>query len=320
MEDNKAAMAWVRYLLAALMLAALLYAQKIIVSFPAYDVILQEAFPNAEVVLLTKGAGDPHEYQFTAGDLQLLRGLGERDVVVLTMHAPFELKIAELARKGEIKARIIDVTQFQQYLRYENGALNPHDHGIYPPNVFKLVEAVSGATGLQPSAEFIKKLRELNATYCCRFGGKAVAITPAAQYLLHWLGFRDVVVLVKEPGVPPSAEDLQKALQYVKEGAPAVAAVVRGEALRIVQMFTQKAQEAGIQPKVVTADFSKGYLSTLENTARQIAEATPPSEATQTAAETSTPAQQDLALQLAAVAVAAFLVAVLAAVMWRKKK
>ncbi len=279
-----------------LALVAVAETPKIVVSFPAYDQVLKEAFPQAEVILLTRdAASDPHQYQLTPADLQLLYSLAEKDVIVSTAHAPFELKIAELAKEGKIKAYVIDVRTFQLYLTWDNrlvkledeehgevdheddehGPVNIHDHGIYPPNVFKLVEEVSRRTGLQPNREFLERLRALNATYCCRFGGRAVALTPAAQYLLHWLGFRDVVVLVKEPGVPPSPADLQEALQYVRDGAPAVAVVVSGEALRIVDQFLQKAKEMGIQPKIITADFSKGYLSVLENATRQIAESTP---------------------------------------------
>ncbi len=285
-------------IISAMLLALVAVAEtpKIVVSFPAYDQVLKEAFPQAEVILLTRdAASDPHQYQLTPADLQLLYSLTEKDVIISTAHAPFELKIAELAKEGKIKAYVIDVRTFQLYLTWDNrlvkledeehgevdhedhehGPVNIHDHGIYPPNVFKLVEEVSWRTGLQPNKEFLERLRALNATYCCRFGGRAVALTPAAQYLLHWLGFRDVVVLVKEPGVPPSPADLQKALQYVRDGAPAVAVAVSGGALRIVDQFLQKAKEMGIQPKIITSDFSKGYLSALENATRQIAESTP---------------------------------------------
>ncbi|MGC9050160.1 metal ABC transporter solute-binding protein, Zn/Mn family [Pyrobaculum sp.] len=268
--------------LVALVLATLTSAATIVVSFPAYDTVLREAFPQANVVLLTKGAGDPHEYQLTAEDLKLLTNLTSSDVVVLSMHAPFELKIAEMAKEGKIKARVIDLTKIQIYLTFDGklvrpdqpgvSGVNPHDHGLYPPNVIRLVEEVSRVTGLRPSEDFVNRLRQLNATYCCKFAGRAVALTPAAQYLLYWLGFRDIAVFVKEPGVPPTPDDLQKALQYAREGAPVVAAVVRGEAMRVVNMFSQKAREAGIQPNVVVADFSKGeYLSSLEKFAAEVA-------------------------------------------------
>ncbi len=276
----------------ALLLAAVVVAQKIVVSFPAYDVVLKEAFPNATVILITKGVSDPHEYQLTADDLRLLTSLGPRDVVVLTMHAAFEQRIYDMAQRGEIKARLIDVRTFQTYLTFDgkptvaNGTgVNMHDHGVYPPNVLKLIYAVSNATGLRPDAKFLEELERLNATYCCKFGGKAVAITPAAEYILYWLGYRDIVVLIKEPEIPPSPQDMQKALQYAKEGAPVLAVVVSGEGLRIVDQFVAKAQEAGFQPKVIVADFSKGYLSTLAYVADQIA-------AAQTAAAQSSAPQQ----------------------------
>ena len=261
-------------------MAAVVAAQNItiVASFPVYDVVLKEAFPNATVILLTKGVSDPHEYQLTADDLRLLASLGPRDVVVVTMHAAFEQRIYDMAQRGEIKARVIDVRAFQTYLTFDgrpaaaNGTgVNMHDHGVYPPNVLKLIYVVSNATGLRPDAKFLEELERLNATYCCKFGGRAVAITPMAEYILYWLGYRDIVVLIKEPEVPPSPQDVQMALQYAKEGAPVLAAVVSGERLRIVDQFVAKAQEAGFQPKVIVADFSKGYLSTLAYAASQIA-------------------------------------------------
>jgi zinc/manganese transport system substrate-binding protein len=305
-----------------LLLAVFASAQKIVVTFPAYDIVLKEAFPNADVILLTKGASDPHMYQLTPQDLQMLKALTERDVIISSMHAPFELRIAEMAKNGEIKAKLIDLTKIQWYLtwdgklvkeaehdhgehdhgkhdhgahKHDHGGLNLHDHGVFPPNMFILIEEVSKATGLKPDQNFIQKLKQLNATYANKFSGKAIAITPAAQYVLYWLGFRDIALFIKEPGVPPSPADLEKALQYAKEGAPALAAVMRGEALRIVDSFRNKMNEHGAQPKIITADFSKGYLSTLEDLAKEIAAAIaakPTETAQQTAAQQPSTVQQ----------------------------
>ncbi|MEM4650493.1 MAG: ABC transporter substrate-binding protein [Pyrobaculum sp.] len=295
---------------ALLLLAVFASAQKIVVSFPAYNIILKEAFPNADVILLTKGVSDPHDYQLTPQDLQMLKALTERDVIISSMHAPFELKIAEMAKNGEIKAKLIDLTKIQWYLtwdgelvkeaehdhdahKHDHDGVNIHDHGVFPPNVFILIEEVSKATGLEPDQNFIQKLKQLNATYADKFSGKAIAITPTAQYILYWLGYRDVAIFIKEPGVPPSPADLQKALQYAKEGAPALAVAVSGEALKIVDNFRNKMNELGAQPKIITADFSKNYLSTLENLTKQIATAAKPTETTQqtTAQQPSTTQQ-----------------------------
>ena len=269
-----------------MLLAVFASAQKIVVSFPAYNIILKEAFPNADVILLTKGVSDPHEYQLTPQDLQMLKALTERDVIISSMHAPFELKIAEMVKSGEIKAKLIDLTKVQWYLtwdgalvkgaEHDHGGVNMHDHGVFPPNVFALIDEVSNATGLKPDPNFIQRLKQLNATYANKFSGKAIAITPTAQYILYWLGFRDIALFIKEPGVPPSPADLQKVVQYAKEGAPALAVVVSGEALRIVDNFRDKMNELGVQPKIIIADFSTNYLSTLENLTKQIAAAQQP--------------------------------------------
>jgi len=266
------------------LLAVAVHGAKIVVSFPAYNVVLREAFPQAEVILLTKGAADPHEYQLTPQDVELLKSLGPSDVIVNSMHAPFELKIAEMVKRGEIKAKMIDITQLYTYLTFDgrettaNGTnVNPHEHGLYPPNVVKLIRAVSNATGLKPDPQFLQKLEELNKTYAGKFSGMAVAITPAAQYILYWLGYRDIVVLVREGGVPPTPQDLEKAIQYVKEGAPALAAYVSGERPKIVDQFIQKVREAGVSnPKIVAASFADSYIDTLANVAEEIAVAQSP--------------------------------------------
>ncbi|MEM3996324.1 MAG: zinc ABC transporter substrate-binding protein [Pyrobaculum sp.] len=271
----------------ALSLAVAVHAVKIVATFPAYDVVLKEAFPQAEVILLAGGVADPHEYQLTAQDLELLRSLSPNDVVVNTMHAPFELKIAQMAEAGDIKAKVVDVTVLNTYLTWDGretrlgggqteGGVNTHDHGLYPPNLLKLIDAVANATGLKPDPQFVEKLRQLDEQYRGEFSGKAVALTPAAQYILHWLGFKDVLVLVKEPGVPPTAEDLQKAIQYVEEGAPVVAIFVGDQNPRLVQMFTEKAKETGASPRIVEADFSTSYLSTLEKLVESLRQATAP--------------------------------------------
>ncbi|MFZ8807223.1 MAG: metal ABC transporter solute-binding protein, Zn/Mn family [Pyrobaculum sp.] len=354
---------------ALLLLAVFASAQKIVVTFPAYDIVLKEAFPNADVILLTKGVTDPHMYQLTPQDLQMIKALTERDVIISSMHAPFELRIAEMVKNGEIKAKLIDLTKIQWYLtwdgelvkgaehdheehdhgkhdhgahkhdhdahKHDHGGLNLHDHGVFPPNVFILIEEVSKATGLKPDQNFIQKLKQLNATYANKFSGKAIAINPAAQYLLYWLGFRDIALFIKEPGVPPSPADLQKALQYAKEGAPALAVALRGEALRIVHSFRDKMNEHGAQPKIITADFSENYLSTLENLAKEIAGTAKPTEtAQQTAAQQPSTAQQtqpvaqtpnvsssvDAAVWVVLVAVVVIAAAIVAIALRRKPK
>jgi len=337
---------------ALLLLAVFASAQKIVVTFPAYDIVLKEAFPNADVILLTKGVSDPHMYQLTPQDLQKIKALTERDVIISSMHAPFELRIAEMAKNGEIKAKLIDLTKIQWYLtwdgelvkgaehdhdahKHDHGGVNLHDHGVFPPNVFILVEEVSKATGLKPDQNFIQKLKQLNATYANKFSGKAIAITPAAQYLLYWLGFRDIALFIKEPGVPPSPADLQKALQYAKEGAPALAVALRGEALRIVHSFRDKMNEHGAQPKIITADFSENYLSTLENLAKEITGTAKPTEtAQQTAAQQPSTTQRtqpvaqtpnvsssvDAAVWVVLVAVVVIAAAIVAIALRRKPK
>lgn len=102
--------------LIATLMALYAHGAKIVVSCPAYNVVLQEAFPNAEVILLTKGVPDPHGYQLAEQDVQLLKSLGPGDVVIFSDHAPFEKDVAKLVQQGEIKAKYIELAKLLTYL------------------------------------------------------------------------------------------------------------------------------------------------------------------------------------------------------------
>ncbi|CCC81157.1 metal ABC transporter solute-binding protein, Zn/Mn family [Thermoproteus tenax] len=266
------------------LLAIAAWATTIVVTFPAYDLYLKEAFPQANVVLLTKGVSDPHEYQLTPSDVQMLLSLGPNDVIVTSLHAQFELRILQMAQSGEIKAKVVVVPQIAQYLTFDGrlvrgnwseGGVNEHEHGLYVPNAIRIIEAVANATGLSPNQTYLEQLLELNRTYCCKFSGRAVAVTPAAEYILYWLGYRDIVVLIKEEGVPPTPQDLQRAAEYMEEGAPALAVGVSGETLRIAQSLEDKLREMGVSnPHIITAVFNGSYIGTMEQVVEQISQRT----------------------------------------------
>ena len=283
---------------------------RILVTFPHYHIVLREAFPHAEVRLLVPPGIDPHHYQLTSADLQLLMGLGPGDLIVNSMHVRFELEIAKRAARGEIKAMHLDVTTFNKYLTWDgkvvtlkpheeddedhdhhHGGVNMHEHGAYPPNVAKLVELVARYLKTSPDPKFIEEFQKINATYGGKFRGKAVALTPLSQYILHWLGFDDIVVFVKEPGVPPTSEDLRKAIQYAREGAPVLAfGGAADRARRLAEDFAKKAAEAGVEVRPIVVGLDQGgYLAALKTVGEEIAKAVRTA-AVQPAAET-TPTQ-----------------------------
>lgn len=247
---------------------------------PPYAKILAEAFPNAEVILLTKG--DPHNYKLTPEDIQLLKSLTDSDVVVVTEHLPVEQEIAEMAKRGELKARYIKALGVVLTLDGKKITITEHDHihddenliigphGLYPPNILRLIDEITKATGLQPDPAFVNELRSLRERYEGKFSGKAVAITPGAYYILTWLGFDDVALLIKEHDEPPTEEDWEKALRYAGEGAPVLTVAWGRNAWVITEAFKKKAAEAGIEVRVVTMNLTKGYIGELRNAVEAI--------------------------------------------------
>ena len=79
----------------------------IVVSFPnlAYDVELL-ACEDDTVISLAPPGMDPHDYQLTPSDVELLR---RADLVISTAHAPFEVDIRRLVEEGRLSTVLVEL-------------------------------------------------------------------------------------------------------------------------------------------------------------------------------------------------------------------
>ena len=83
----------------------------IVTTFPSLvNDIKQLVTQSDHVVSLVPIGVDPHEYQLTVGDVELLR---RADVIVSTGHTPFEKRIRELVEVGELSAVLIEIPRIK---------------------------------------------------------------------------------------------------------------------------------------------------------------------------------------------------------------
>lgn len=200
----------------------------IITTFPnlIYDVELISA-PDDEISSIAPLGADPHDYQLTPDDISLLK---KADLIISTVHAPFEAEIRRLHDEGEIRGELVEIPDIPGVEIFENPATGqPNYHmPIYDPdNYVSFVLHIRGLlTGLRPEkADYYrdKSRAVLTAIYKLvsetpELGLRAAADLPSIQYAVGWLGVEITFLLVKEHDVPATPSDMLKLREAVSEG------------------------------------------------------------------------------------------------------
>lgn len=184
--------------------------------------IVKEAFGDSvDVVYLIPPGIDPHEYQLTARQVEML---GRADVIVTTGgHLPAEQRMVELQEEGLIKGKVLLIEDYRKsgfrYMRehWYSEKNNPHGIWLDPYNAIAIAEAVKTAlTGRYPGnaavyeAEFERfRLRVESIAEAYRRAvsktapeSRAVIQMPPDQYAVEWLGIKAVASIKPEEEVP----------------------------------------------------------------------------------------------------------------------
>ncbi|AIU70429.1 ABC transporter substrate-binding protein [Thermococcus eurythermalis] len=186
--------------------------------------IVQDAFGDAvEVVYLIPPGANPHEYQMTADQIELLRSA---DVIVTTGgHLPMEKKISELKEEGTITGETLFFDDYREegfrYLpeHWYNGKDNPHGVWLDPYNALAIASAVEKAlekadpvnAGLYRElySDFEGRVRAIVEAYKALVDENRTAVIqlPSNQYAIEWLGITAVASIKPEEEVPAIAVD-----------------------------------------------------------------------------------------------------------------
>jgi len=195
----------------------------VVVTIEPVASIVRESFPGVEVVVVIPPGVDPHEYQLTAQQVELL----SRAQVIVTSggHLPVERRIVELKEEGLIGARILLVDDYMEYgfryakERWYNGKDNPHGVWLDPYNAIAIAKATERALISEDPVNAPVYERDFE-----RFRGRVLAIVeaykalapknataviqmPSNQYALEWLGIRAIASIKPEQEVPAIGVD-----------------------------------------------------------------------------------------------------------------
>ena len=192
----------------------------VVVSFPnlAYDVELLACGDDVVISLAPPGV-DPHDYQLTPSDADLLR---RADLVVSTAHAPFEADIRRLVEEERLETMLVELPRVPGVRLLANpitGQPNYHmpiyDPGNYRAFLSYLAEVMAELrpgmasyyerarqAALKRLDELVRAAPKLNLT--------TAADLPVVQYAVSWLGVELSFLMVKEHGTPATPGDIMR--------------------------------------------------------------------------------------------------------------
>lgn len=186
--------------------------------------IISDAFGDrVDVVYIIPPGADPHEYQLTSSQIELLR---RADVIVTTGgHLPLERKIAELKGEGTIEGEVLFLEDYKRegfrYLKehWYHEKDNPHGVWLDPNNALAIASATGRALQRSDPASakvygqeyriFEERVRTIMHSYLALVGENATAVIqmPPDQYAVEWLGVRVVASIKPEEEVPAKGVD-----------------------------------------------------------------------------------------------------------------
>lgn len=190
----------------------------ILVTFPSLKPDIEQIVCKDDSVIALVPAGvDPHEYQLSPKDVQLLK---TASIIVSTAHAPFESQIRRLVEQGELNAELIEIPSIPGIVIKKNPVLGtPNYHmPIYDPhNYIAYIEFVS--TKLSEKRPDCRTIYEKNAQSIVSkveeivkgtvmHNITAAAASPLTQYAVEWAGVKVKYLFQKEHDLPATPEDI----------------------------------------------------------------------------------------------------------------
>jgi len=188
-----------------------------------------------EVKCLIPPGADPHHYELTIEDIQIL---SQAQLIIMTgpSHLPVEVRIEELIKNGAIKAIMINYVNYTEnglnLLELPNGKTNPHGYflsysGIksIAISVFKALKILNPENLDYYTSRFncyldrISKLHNSALSIMKEKKIKIAVFTPVLQYVMNDLEITILDFLVYEYGVEPSVEDIEHIIKLAKSKA-----------------------------------------------------------------------------------------------------
>ncbi len=253
----------------------------VVVTIPSLVGDVKEIVCRGDHVLsLVPPSVDPHSYQLTARDYELL---SRANVIVSLGHTPFEVSIRRLVEEGKINAVLVELPRipgiklrvnpatghlnlhlpvydpgnyvvFVEYLAKVMGKLNPACSNVYRENALKLIDRVNA---------IVEETPKINAS--------VVADTPVCQYAVEWSGARVVDLLIREHGVPATPTDIERIEELLSNGSIGFIAVISPSKAPASRRLVELAHEYGVPVLYVPSPTSPtSVVDKIENVSLQL--------------------------------------------------
>ena len=232
---------------------------------------------NDRVVSLVPLGIDPHEYQLTPRDVDTLK---KADVIVSLGHTHFEIRIRELVKRGDVKAKLIEIPYIPGIELMTNpmtGGINYHMPIYDPQNYVRFVKYLSQIlSSLNPSCAQVYQTRSAHTIklvediliHAPKLNLTAVAANPMLQYAVTWLGIDVRYLVVREVDVPAIPSDIVKVREVL--GHEASIAVVMEPSDAASKFLESLARQRGVPIIRVKAPYiADSVLDEIVNVYRQ---------------------------------------------------
>ncbi len=246
----------------------------IVVTLPyIYDDVKSLVCPEDVVISLIKPGVDPHEYQLTPDDVNIVK---RASIIISTAHTHFELKIRELIEIGELNATLIEIPYLDNIKILKNPSTNMenyHEILFYPENYIAFIDYLKNImASLNPQCsknyeenahQLILRLKKIS-NISFKPNKMAVLDLPIIQYIATWLGFNISHILISEEEVPVTPEDVEKAEKILERYNNSIVIVTNGSkaSYYLIELANKYGRESIILPNPL---LSSSIVSTLED-------------------------------------------------------
>ncbi len=272
------------------------------------------------VYVLVPAGVDPHEYQLTPRDVELLE---QAKLVVSTGHTHFELKIREMVESGELRAELLEVTGITGLKvlanpvtgqpNYHMPIRDPVNYVLFVLEVAKKLSQVDPARSGCYAEKALEVAREvLSAILPARDSqrGLVVADKPHAQYAAEWLGYSVAWIVRYEEEAQVTPESARRAEELAESGSLAAVFVTDPPVAQESQLLLEIARAHKLPVVYVPSPASTtSTLEALKAIAEQVSKLKPPEQASQAGQQAGVGAGTLLALATGLVGFAGGLVA-----------
>ena len=227
---------------------------QIVVTFPNLKEDVSLISCNDSITSVAPAGVEPHSYQLTPENVKVLKSA---DLIVSTAHAPFEVRIREMVERGDVKAELIEIPGIPGIKILDNPSTGqPNLHmPIYDPENYKTfimytadvlsrLNAENAAEYKAKAESVVKEVDEI-VKAVPKLNAVAAADIPSAQYAVSWLNVTVRYLVVKEPSLPATPEELRSMEKAMKSGEIQLAVITRSNS-KASSMLEELAKENGV--------------------------------------------------------------------------